>query len=65
MLARQSDALCEELAKLDRALAQKPQADLEAVGRRIGRWQGRYPAAAKVLDTSCATTPKGAPAASP
>ncbi len=50
MLARQSDALCEELAKIDRALTQKPQADLEAVGRRIGRWQGRYPAAAKVLD---------------
>jgi transposase len=50
MLARQSDALCEELAKLARALAQKPQADLEAVGRRIGRWLGRYPAAAKVLD---------------
>ncbi|MEO7813422.1 MAG: IS1634 family transposase [Usitatibacter sp.] len=50
MLARQSDALCEELAKIDRALAHKPQADLEAVGRRIGRWLGRYPAAAKVLD---------------
>jgi hypothetical protein len=50
MLARQSAALCEELAKLDRALGQKPQADLEAVGRRIGRWLGRYPAAAKVLD---------------
>ena len=52
MLARQSDALCEELAKIDRALAQKPQADLEAVGRRIGRWLGRYPAAAKLLSAA-------------
>jgi Transposase DDE domain len=50
MPARQSDALCEELARLDRALAQKPQSDLEAVGRRIGRWLGRNPAAAKALD---------------
>ncbi len=50
MLVRQSDALCEELTKIDRALAQKPQVDLEAIGRRIGRWQGRYPAGAKVLD---------------
>ena len=48
-LARQSDALCGELAKIDRGLARKPQSDLEAVGRRIGRWLGRYPAAAKVL----------------
>ena len=49
MLARQSDALCEELAKIDRALERKPQSDMEAVGRRIGRWQGRYPAAAKLI----------------
>ena len=30
MLARQSDALCEEFAKIDRALGQKPQSDLAA-----------------------------------
>ncbi len=49
MLARQSAARCEELAKIDRALERKPQSDLEAVGRRIGRWQGRSPAAAKLI----------------
>jgi hypothetical protein len=59
MLARQSDALCEELAKIDRALAQKPQADLEAVGRRIGRWQGRHPAAAKLLCATLRHDPQG------
>lgn len=59
MLARQSDALCEELAKIDRALAQKPQADLEAVGRRIGRWQGRYPAAAKLICATLRRDPEG------
>jgi hypothetical protein len=59
MLVRQSDALCEELAKIDRALAQKPQADLEAVGRRIGRWQGRYPAAAKLICAALRYDPEG------
>ena len=59
MLARQSDALCEELAKIDRALAQKPQADLEAVGRRIGRWQGRHPAAAKLICATLRYDPEG------
>ena len=59
MLARQSDALCEELAKIDRALAQKPQSDLEAVGRRIGRWLGRYPAAAKLLCATLRRDPEG------
>lgn len=52
MLVRQSDALCEELMKIDRALGQKPQSDLEAVGRRIGRWLGRYPAAAKLIEAT-------------
>jgi transposase len=59
MLARQSDALCEELAKIDSSLQQKPQADLEAVGRRIGRWQGRYPAAAKLLCATLRYDPEG------
>lgn len=52
MLARQTAALCEELAKIDRSLQAHPQADLEAVGRRIGRWQGRYPAAAKLMSAT-------------
>lgn len=49
MLGRQRDRLCEEFRKIDVALQRKPQADLEAVGRRIGRWQGKYPAAAKLI----------------
>ena len=59
MLARQSDALCEELAKIDSSLQQKPQVDLEAVGRRIGRWQGRHPAAAKLLCATLRYDPEG------
>ena len=50
MLARQRERLCAELEKIDRALQRQPQADLEAVGRRIGRWQGRYPAATRLIE---------------
>lgn len=49
MLARQSDHLCAELLKIDTALRRKPEHDLEKLGRRIGRWQGKYPAAAKLI----------------
>jgi len=49
MLARQSERLSQELAKIDAALRRKPEADLEKLGRRIGRWLGKYPAAAKVV----------------
>jgi len=49
MLERQVEKLCAELQKIDAALARKPESDLEKVGRRIGRWLGRYPAAAKVV----------------
>lgn len=49
MLERQRAGLRAELAKIDRALRERPQADLEAVGRRIGRWLGKYPAAARVM----------------
>jgi transposase len=49
MLERQVQKLCAELQKIDAALARKPESDLEQVGRRIGRWLGRYPAAAKVV----------------
>lgn len=49
MLQRQEDRLRAELAKLDARLRQKPDGDLEAVGRRLGRWLGHYPAAAGVL----------------
>lgn len=50
MLARQSDRLSEELCKIDTSLRQHPESDLEKLGRRIGRHQGKYPAAAKLID---------------
>ena len=59
MLAQQSEALCEQFARIDRALQAKPQKDLEAVGRRIGRWQGRYPAAARHIQVVVAHDAKG------
>ena len=49
MLARQTERLTTELAKIDTALRRSPPADLEAVGRRIGRHFGHYPAAAAIL----------------
>lgn len=52
MLGRQRDRLTEELAQIDRALQRRPQSDTEAVNRRIGRWQGRYPAAAKMIEAT-------------
>ena len=50
MLERQSQRLAEELARIHAGLARKPQEDLEKVGRRIGRGQGKYPAAAKIIE---------------
>jgi len=50
MLERQMDRLTEELIKVDRSLRRRPQTDPEPVGRRIGRWQGKYPAAAKLIE---------------
>lgn len=49
MLHSQVEKLCLELQKIDEALRRKPATDLEQVGRRIGRWLGRYPAAAKIV----------------
>lgn len=49
MLHRQVEKLCAELQKIDASLQQRPLSDLEQVGRRIGRWQGRYPAAARIV----------------
>ena len=49
MLRRQVDRLREHLAKIDAALRRKPQSDIGPVERRIGRWMGRYPAAAAVF----------------
>jgi len=49
MLARQSERLSAELMKIDASLRRKPESDLEKLGRRIGRWMGKYPAAAKIV----------------
>jgi len=49
MLRRQSERLTEELRKVDAWLSRRPQADLETVGRRIGRHFGKYPAAAAII----------------
>lgn len=50
MLERQMARLSEEMIKLDASLRRRPQFDQEKVGRRIGRWLGKYPAAAKWLE---------------
>lgn len=50
MLERQMARLSEEFLKIDRSLRRRAHADVEKVGRRIGRWLGRYPAAAKLLE---------------
>jgi transposase len=49
MLQRQCERLTEELIKIDAWLRRTPQTDLETVGRRIGRHQGKYPAAAAIV----------------
>jgi len=49
MLRRQLERLRSELGKIDVSLRVRPQNDLEKTGRRIGRWLGKYPAAAALL----------------
>ncbi len=49
MLQRQVARLRAELEKIDVRLRRQPDAELEKVGCRIGRWLGKYPAAATVL----------------
>lgn len=49
MLQRQVDRLREQLDKIDAALRRKPTSTIGPVERRIGRWMGRYPAAAAVF----------------
>jgi transposase len=52
MLANQCGRLTGELAKINAALRKKPTEDIESVSRRIGRWLGKYPAAAKVIEAT-------------
>jgi hypothetical protein len=49
MLARQEQRLLEKLLEQDRSLQRKAQPP-GAAGRRLGRWLGRYPAAAAVIE---------------
>jgi transposase len=51
MVERQMTRLCEELAKIDAGLRRRKQAaEIGKIERRIGRWLGRYPAAAQLLE---------------
>lgn len=59
MLDRQMERLRAQLAKLDIRWRTRPTAKMEAVGRRVGRWLGRYPAAAAVLQVSVAQDGRG------
>ena len=49
MLERQMTGLTAELAKMDAALRRRSATDVGPVERRIGRWMGKYPAAARWL----------------
>ena len=60
MLERQAERLLVQLVAIDTALRKKPHADLVAVGRRIGRWLGRYPAANKLFVMEVLTDAAGA-----
>ena len=60
MLQRQADLLCEELQRIDLTLRRRPEADVEKVGRRIGRWLGKYASAAKVVDVEVERNADGA-----
>lgn len=59
MLERQMDRLSEELVKIDRSLRGRPQADAGKAERRIGRWQGKYPAAAKWIEAELVRDEQG------
>jgi transposase len=50
MLERQMDRLSDELLKIDRSLRRRPHSQTGKTERRIGRWQGRYPAASKWIE---------------
>ena len=52
MLQRQSDRLAEALGRIAAWLEKSPQTDHEAVGRRIGRALGKYPAAAAIVQAT-------------
>ncbi len=48
MLDRQVKRLTVELDKIHTSLQRRPTDDVEKLGRRIGKWMGKYPAAARL-----------------
>lgn len=60
MLERQEARLLGKLVEIDASLRLKPGGDLGALGRRIGRWLGRYPAADKLFVVEVVTDAAGA-----
>ena len=59
MLQRQSERLTEALVRVAQWLQRQPQADHEAVGRRIGRALGQYPAAAAIIEATVLSDESG------
>lgn len=62
MLQRQLDRLSAELDKIQRSLQRKAQPDIAKIERRIGRWLGKYPAAAKLVSVEVQREEKSAAA---
>ena len=59
MLERQMTRLTEELVKIDASLRERPSAETGTVERRIGRWMGRYPTAARWIKAELVLDGKG------
>lgn len=59
MWERQLDRLRTEWGKMDARLQREPEVDLEKAGRQIGRWLGKYAAAAKLLSATLEKDAKG------
>jgi hypothetical protein len=59
MLERQMARLTEELAKVDASLWRRPTTQSGPLERRIGRWIGQYPAAARWLRAEVARDETG------
>lgn len=59
MLERQLERLREQLSRIDIGLRKHPTKDVGAAERRLGRWLGRYPAAAGALDVELERDEKG------
>lgn len=50
MLERQMTRLGERMSQIDRSLRRRPERDAGKIERRIGRWQGKCPSAARWLN---------------